>query len=372
MSSEQHDTLPPSAGAVIIGAGIAGLSAALHLAEEGVEDVLVLEAEPLVASQASATNAAIFQPLEESDSHVWLGARSRALLDARLGTSWLDAQGVALVSATSDALEELRYNARRFGVFHERWNAMAVHSRLPAVQGGEAHHAIFLPLAGIIDVHAVMGHLLRSAQRAGARVLTGRRVSGIEAAHGKVTGVVLEDGSQIRTARAIIAAGAWASVVGNTVEAALAFTPMRRHLVHLGGDAGLPWKHPVVWRMDAPAYFRPESGGVLASPCDETPWQPGSPEQDPAALELLNERLTKLAPTLAQGHVIRSWACLRTMSEDRELVVGPDPRVEGLAWIAGLGGRGMTCGVAAGELLARTVLGLPHAMARVLAPARFL
>jgi D-arginine dehydrogenase len=371
MTSEQHDTLPPSAGAVIIGAGIAGLSAAMHLAEEGVEDVLVLEAEPLVASLASATNAAIFQPLEESQSHVWLAARSRALLDARLGTSWLDAQGVALVSATADALEELRYNARRFGVFHERWTTVAVHSRLSAVLGGEVHHAIFLPLAGVIDVHGVIGHLTRSAQRAGARVLTGRRVARVEAVDGKVNGVVLEDGTQIRTSRAIVAAGAWASAIGNTVDAALAFTPMRRHLVHLGGPAGLSWKHPVVWRMDAPAYFRPESGGVLASPCDETPWQPGPPHQDPGAIELLNERLTKLAPSLAQGHVVRSWACLRTMSEDRELVVGPDPRVDGLSWIAGLGGRGMTCGVAAGELLARTVLKLPHPMARALAPARF-
>jgi len=374
MNAPSPEALPESASAVIIGAGIAGLSAAMHLAEQGVSDLLVLESAELVASGASATNAAIFQPLEESSSAVWLAARSRALLDARLGTSWLDAQGVALVSATQEPLEELRYNARRFGVFHERWSAVTIHTRLPALSGGEAHHALFLPLAGIIDIHAVLRFLERSALRAGARIATGVKVARIATAEGtpRVTGVLLDDGTHIATERVVIAAGAFAGVIGNTTAAGLAFTPMRRHLVHLGGAAHLRWKHPVVWRLDTPIYFRPESGGVLASPCDETPHAPGPTEAEPAALDMLNERLTALAPSLAQGSVQKTWACLRTMSEDRELVVGADPRVPGLFWIAGLGGRGMTCGVAAGEVLARTLLGLGHPLGRALSPERFI
>jgi D-arginine dehydrogenase len=373
MNEVPCEALPPSPSAVIIGAGIAGLSAAKELAEQGHSGVLVLEADELVASRASATNAAIFQPLEESTNHVWLAARSRALLDARLGTSWLDAQGVALVSATPDPLEELRYNARRFGVFHERWSAVTMQSRLSAVAGGEVHHGLFLPLAGIIDIHAVLRFLERAAVRAGVRIATGKRVLRILTGERGVTGVELHDGTRLHTERVIIAAGAWAGVVGNTTAAALAFTPMRRHLVHLGGAATLRWKHPVVWRLDTPVYFRPESQGVLASPCDETPSSPDAgSETDPAALDMLSTKLAAVAPSLAQGSVKSSWACHRTMSDDRELVVGPDPRVPGLAWIAGLGGRGMTCGVAAGEMLARTLLGLGHPLGRALSPERFL
>jgi D-arginine dehydrogenase len=63
---------------------------------------------------------------------------------------------------------------------------------------------------------------------------------------------------------------------------------------------------------------------------------------------------------------------LRTVAEDRELVAGPDTRVAGLFWLAGLGGRGMTCGVAAGELLARLMVGLPHPLMRNLAPSRLI
>ena len=70
--------------------------------------------------------------------------------------------------------------------------------------------------------------------------------------------------------------------------------------------------------------------------------------------------------------MLRAWACLRTMADDRELVIGEDPRVRGLFWIAGLGGRGMTCGAAAAELLARFMVGLPHPRTRTLSVARLL
>ncbi len=86
---------------------------------------------------------------------------------------------------------------------------------------------------------------------------------------------------------------------------------------------------PSWWRVDSPVYFRPEAGGILASPCDETPWEPGIPETSPAALESLASKLSELAPALANARVQRSWACLRTMAEDREPVIGSDPRVQG-------------------------------------------
>ncbi len=84
------------ASIVIVGGGVAGLSTAWQLAQLGVRDVLLLESESLLGMHASARNAAIFLPLEESLSAVWLATRTRDLLDTRLGTGWLSTQGVAL------------------------------------------------------------------------------------------------------------------------------------------------------------------------------------------------------------------------------------------------------------------------------------
>jgi len=349
---------------------MAGLASAWQLAELGVPDVLVLEAEPLLGIHASGRNAAIFLPLEESTEAVWLAARSRELLDGRLGTSWLSAQGVLLASADADGLDELRFAARRLDVFHERWGAPQLHHRLPLLREGPLTQALFLPLGGVIDVHMVLSALRRMAQAHGVRIRTGRRVAAIETRDQCVEAVTLDDGSVIRTERVVIAGGAFAGHLGALAGAPMDLVPLRRHLVYLEGDELPSWKNPALWRVDAPVYFRPEASGILASPCDETPWEPGLPETSPAALESLAQKLCDLSPSLAHARVRRSWACLRTMAEDREPVIGPDPRVRGVYWLAGLGGRGMTCGVAAGEMLARMLIGLPHPLARRLGADR--
>jgi glycine/D-amino acid oxidase-like deaminating enzyme len=356
---------------VVVGGGIAGLACAQQLGTFGVSDVVLLEAEPMLATHASARNAAIFQPLEESLSAVWLAQRSRDLLDARLGTSWLSAQGVTLVAAEEDALDELRFAARRFGVFHERLAPDTLFAKLPALEKGEAQFGIHLPLGGVMDIHMVLSALARWAKASGTTIVHSARVETIDIQDGRVRRVIMEGGASIQCERVVIAAGAWAGRLGMMAGTDLELTPLRRHLVHLVGPNTPRWKTPTVWRVDDQTYFRPEAGGILASPCDEEPWEPCVPETDPTQLEALAEKLVALAPGLADGQVRRAWACLRTMSEDREIVAGDDPRARGLYWLAGLGGRGMTCGVAAAELVARLIVGLPHPLMRTLQVGRF-
>ena len=69
-----------------MGGGIAGLACVQQLTTLGVEDVVMLEAESMLGTHASGRNAAIFRPLEEGASAIWLAQRSRDLLDARLGS----------------------------------------------------------------------------------------------------------------------------------------------------------------------------------------------------------------------------------------------------------------------------------------------
>lgn len=363
--------MPEEASVVIVGGGIAGLACAWHLAELGTQNVLLVEAEPTLASHASGRNAGIFLPLEENPTAIWLAARSRDLLDGRIGTSWLSAQGVALVSKRSDELEALRLNARRLGVYHERWSGDEVANKLPQLRGGECHEALHLPLGGVIDGRLVLSRMRSWAVAAGVRIAVSTRVEAVDVTRGQVTGVQLAEGG-VRCDRVVLAAGAFGGALGKAAGSELALTPLRRNLVQLKGAELPSWNTPVVWRMDAPVYFRPEAGGLLASPCDEHVDEPGVPEADESAYDELMAQLKLLAPTLTEDvELERSWACLRTVTSDRELAVGADPKVRGLHWCAGLGGRGMTVGAAAGEVLARGVLGLAHPLSRPLAVDRF-
>jgi len=76
------------------------------------------------------------------------------------------------------------------------------------------------------------------------------------------------------------------------------------------------------------------------------------------AVAAIREKATRLIPSAASLPIDRSWAGLRTMTEDDRFAVGPDPRLAGLAWLAGLGGHGMAVGPAAGRILAQLLTGV--------------
>ena len=120
----------------------------------------------------------------------------------------------------------------------------------------------------------------------------------------------------------------------------LALTPLRRTIAigrPTGSELSPDW--PLVCDVAERFYFRPEGPNVLLSPADETPSEPcdARPEEIDVALGM--ERVNA-ATTLDIRSIITAWSGLRTFSVDRNPVVGFDPTVAGLFWLAGQGGFG--------------------------------
>lgn len=330
--------------------------------------VLLLEREPLLASQASGNNAAIFRPLEHDALSAELAVRSRELLSTWVGDDVLSRTGLLLVSQHAQTIAELAAVAALRAVSHEQLDAAALWARVPALADGEACHGIWLHDGGVLDLHRLTSTLAQRARATGASIRTGVHVTDLMHENAGITGVRLADGEMLMADHVVLAAGAWSSALAATAGLALPLTPVRRHLVQLRTQASAHTtrtrvnSQPVVWRLEDEVYFRPESGGLLASPCDETVWSAEIPPiSDPAALTLLAQKLERTAPLIASAEVHRAWACLRTFAPDRELVIGADPRVKGLSWLAGLGGRGMSVALAAAEILTRDLLSPPRA-----------
>ena len=364
-----------AAEVVIIGGGIAGLATAHHLARAGAGRIVLLEREALLASHATARNAAIFLPVERDEASMRLAARQASLLDELFGGgAWLDPRGALLVAERAELLESAATAARAGGLACESIGAEALFELVPLLREGRARHALRLPGSGVLDAHAIVAALTASARARGVEVRLVSDVARVLAERGRVAGVALADGSILPTRSLVIAGGAWSETIAATAGLALPLAPLRRHLVWMEAPRAAPElaRGPIVWAVDDEVYFRAESGGVLASPCDEVPHAPGVPDTDPAALDLLARKLRTLAPRLLEGGVRRAWGCLRTFAPDRVTVAGADPRLAGLAWLAGLGGQGMTLGLAAAEVTAAAVLGAPHALATALGPARLL
>ncbi len=359
---------------VVVGGGIAGLASAWHLVRQGVSGVCILEREATLGAHASGRNAAILRHVDDDEHGVRLALRSRTLLGL------LGGRAAALLRPTGTLFLGRHERLRRMAelaagaAIPTVWLApAAIGARVPVLAGGDAEHGLLVAEDGVLDTHALLEALARGARARGARVRTGVTVAGITRRGETVTGVRLANGEEVQATTVVVAAGAWSAGLGATCAAPMPLESRRRHLAMLVAEDALAAASPVVWKLDGDeVYFRAESGGILASPCDEEVWPAGLPPCAPDQLGQLAERLSRVAPGLATARVRRAWACLRTFAPDGGFLAGADPRCRGLFWIAGLGGRGMSCGLALGELVAAHILGQPHVLAEALAPARLL
>lgn len=362
----------------VIGAGLAGAAVAFRLAERGCREILVLEQEEIPGVHSSGRNAAIIRRLTPDASVSSLARRGAAFI-ADPPEDWENRPefrrcGLLLVGEERD-LESLQESTGKttceaLGI--TRWTRERCAERVPLLQRARIEGGLWCPQDGVVDVAALLQGYLHEARRRGAVLRTRSTVTGVEAKPGEATALRLADGAVIRARTVVNAAGAWATEIAR--RAGALDIPVRPHRRHLFATTPLPsvdpaW--PAVWEVTEDAYFRPESAGLLLSPCDEELHPPGIPPADPAATAELHRKLTLLFPAVGDPPILRQWAGLRTFTPDRRFVIGPDPLVPGFFWVAGLGGHGVTTSAAVGELAARMILGERPLEAWHFSPERF-
>jgi D-arginine dehydrogenase len=358
-------SLPARVDAVVAGGGLAGASAARALALRGLS-VLVLEADRAPGMHSSGRNAAILRRILEEPSTAALARRGGAAIadppqDLAAEHPFLDRHGVLLAAGPGGGERALRAaaeGARRHGLGVDLISADAAAARAPVLRGSPASLFAWHPDDGTVDVAGLLEAMLRSARARGAVVAAGAPLRAIRSEAGVVSSVDTSRGT-VRTGLLVDAAGAAADPVAALAGLApLGLVPLRRHLFHLGGNALVAHGSPTVWDVDRGVYVRPEHTGVLASPCDEAPFPAGTeePKVVPTVRALLVDRVGEAFPRYGRFTVRRAWAGLRTFAPDRRFVIGPDPRLRGFAWCAGLGGHGVSTAVAVGEALADLAL----------------
>ena len=333
---------------LIIGGGVAGLSTACHLAGAGQGGVVLLEREAQAGFYASGHNAGIGRALTGRAEHTTLTVAGRArLTEAGL----MNASGGYLLGAEAGGTAALAREAEAFGV-------TAIPGSGSPLRGLRAEESLFLPGDGVIDIDALLSHCAEQARAGGAQLRFGCQVQSITPEAGGFR--VATDQGALTAGRIVNAAGAWAGEVGRMAGGLdIPFIAPRRHLVW--SNAPYPQDQSWAWWADRPLYVRPESGGLLLCACEEQPValpaRGRQPETETTFLEGLLASLREVAPSLAEIPIARTWCGLRTFAPDRRFVLGYDPLNPRLFWVAGLGGHGMTSGLAVGQAAAEGILG---------------
>jgi glycine/D-amino acid oxidase-like deaminating enzyme len=403
--------LPAHANVVVIGGGIIGVTAAMHLAERGLE-VTVVEKGHIAGEQSSRNwgwcrqagrDPREFDLIRES-LRLWRGMNARVGADTGFATT-------GILFAARDEKTELKYT---------EWVRSAADSGIASVmaRGGELARllpgdsslpraALYCASDGRAEPQRAAPAIALAARRAGAIIVTNCAARGIETAGGRVVSVVTERGA-IACDTVIVAGGAWSrrilkdigvllpqlkvrASVGRTApiaagpECALwddvfAFRKRadggytvangRMNVVPLTPDtlrfaldfAPILMLEFAAIRLTLDARFLTELKEAAKVPLDQpSPYEAArtlDPAPDQRYLEAAMDALRGRYAVFAQAKIVQSWAGFIDATPDAVPVISAVDGLRGLIVATGFSGHGFGISPGAGHLAADLASGM--------------
>lgn len=346
----------------VVGAGIAGASAAAECAALGARVVLIeAESQPgyhstgrsaaiLAQSYGSPVVRALTRASEDFFTHTPKGFTPRSLLSPRM----------LVRIARTDQLDGLR------SLFEELSSAYDLHwlaphqieKVAPILKKGYAAGAFINERAQDIDVHALHHGYLSMFKAHGGEIML---KSPVEKLRAGPPWEITAGGKILQANTVINAAGAWAEELGAMAKTRpIGMIPRRRTAITIDAPTGFdPKDLPMIVDADEAFYLKPEAGKLLASPADESPSPPCDSQPEEIDIAICIDRIQS-AFDIDVRRVESKWAGLRSFVPDRAPVVGFDPQIEGFYWLAAQGGYGVQTAPGIARIAAAQILKCLH------------
>ncbi len=343
---------------VVVGGGIAGVSAAAELSRN--RTVVLLEREPTLAYHTTGRSAALFFG---SYGHPDTIPLTRASLEwfndpPHVDHPVLTPRG-AMTVVFSGALPDL---AGGIPITAEE-----AAERVPALRSDLLVGAVWEPDATDMDVAGIHQAYVRQLRSNGGTIVTSSEVTALRA--GSPWRVITPDGIW-EADHVVNAAGAWGDEVARLAGLRpVGLTPKRRTAFMVAATPDSE-RWPLVTDAGHNFYFKPDGTQLLCSLADETPSEPVDARPEDIDIALAIERIND-ATTLQIRSIRSSWAGLRTFAPDGSMVIGPDPDEPTFHWLVGQGGTGIQTAPAAALLLDELLIGGPTPAGAPFDPARF-
>ncbi|NIN71675.1 MAG: glycine oxidase ThiO [Gemmatimonadetes bacterium] len=347
---------------VVIGAGVAGFSAALALWDRGAAVTLVDESRPGAAATGASAGMVVAQYeagapdekfhlcVESRALYPEFAARIEELSGQQLDVRW-DGMLVANLSDEehAEAEETVRWQ-REVGLEAEVLDPAAAAELQPGVATDVVSY-LWFPQEGQLDSQRLGAALTAAIAGTGIRLISGNGVAEVLSSDDRVTGVAMADGRTLEAERVVLSAGAWSGRIGG-LPRELPVRPVR------GQIARFPAKALGLERIVAS-----HAGRYLVPRSDDTVLA-GSTMEDvgydrsitDAGLQTIYESVSRLVPALAGLKPIERWAGLRPISADLFPIIGPDPDLEGLVYATGYGRAGIVLAPVTGVMAAELTL----------------
>ncbi|MEK1889982.1 MAG: FAD-binding oxidoreductase [Phyllobacterium sp.] len=353
-----YPSAPIVSKVVVVGGGVFGVSAALHLARQGVRTVLVNDG-PLASGASGRSLAWLNSARRRSADYHYLRLagidRYRTLAAKHPGAAWLRFHG-GLTWDADDAKNEIATvfaHERSIGYDARLLSAEEIGSITPGVdvRSVPPQGAIFNPGEGWVDLPSLIDLLVNEFQTLGGEVVTDGGRAKLLARGGRAGGVVLENGSEIGADAVLLATGAavpsMAMDIGKTIPDATPIALLVRTEVI---------DHPLEAVLNTPRVaIRPMPTGGFAL---DSAWSEeevlthadGTHHVNQATIHGLLEEASKVLAGNPKLAVASYSIGPKPIPGDGEPVFGPLKEMDG-CYVA-FSHSGATLGLIAGELLA--------------------
>ncbi len=357
---------------LIIGGGIAGLSAAARLARHG--KVVVLEAEEALGYHSSGRSVSFSHYGIGGEAVRALTAYSRPFFEQQpegfseipvaqpFASLYFASEGeLPALASLAAAMAQVTTAIRPLGA-----DVLAALCPVLRTGPGAAVGGLLDPTGLKLDADALLQGYARAVRAQGGEIRSGRRIDSIER-RGELWVV---DGG-IAAPILIDAAGAWADAVAALAGVApLGLEPKRRTIIAVDPPPGMeiaawPFAHSVAGDF----YMLAEAGRLLVSPVDEVADDPCDAQPEDYDVALAADRLEHYT-SLRVTRIAHRWAGLRTFTADRVPTAGFAPGAPGFFWLAGQGGYGLQTAPAMAEIVEALVTGAPWPAGLAAMPAQ--
>ena len=368
---------------VVIGGGIAGASAAYHLAEHGRGVILLERGE--IASEASGVNAGAIGAmgwgnLPDLQSYLTMGSLQifKALqldhgydIEFRASGALQAVQTAEQYNFSRDQVSSLKSRGYAVELLTAR-EVRAIEPEFNLDLPGAVHY----PLRAQADPQKATRAFANAAVQHGAEVLTGQEVTAIAKLPGGGYRVTCA-GEVYNAQQLVLAAGAWCGPLGELLGVRIPIVPVRGQMwataplpprvFHTlsSAESSLHWDtmpndvpdtppeltHHGSHRVTRHLYGRQTRDGEIIFGGDRE--MIGYDKTiDADGIEVNLGHATEVIPMLGQLSINRTWAGLMPFSLDGKPIIGKIPQMDNLYIVSGLASSGFGRGPMAGKLIA--------------------
>jgi glycine cleavage system aminomethyltransferase T/glycine/D-amino acid oxidase-like deaminating enzyme len=367
-----NNQLPTQATVVIIGGGIIGCSVAYHLAQRGCRDVLLLE-QGEIGSGATSFAAGLVGGAPQAGLRKLIDASAKLYAalekDTGIATGWKQVGSLVLAQTEARMIQYRRAVplAQASGLDVNLITADEAKDQWPLLETKDIRGAMRLPADGRVDARQTARALAKGAEKRGATIATGVRVTGILRKHGRAVGVATAQG-EIAAEKVVLCAGMWSRQLAGQCGANVPVYPVEHPYLLSKTLANSSADLACVRDPDAAIYFRTDDSGQIvlgafpkkSKPCLVDPIPSDFtriplPDDWSYVADTIRAAQHRI-PTLGRELFEKMVNGPATFTPDTNFILGEAPEVDQLFVAAGFNGHSLAYAGGAGDVLAQWVI----------------